>query len=114
MHATCTQVTAVPQDELRLASTRDTSGYLGETMKAQRSKVSKAKAVAMTEDVEAQILPMMAKAAVQGKGSGVEYDKYAREAEDACAPPPAICRMHNAPMRVTRTYDLLPHAYAHM
>ena len=29
------EVTAVPQDELRLASNRDTSGYLADTMKAQ-------------------------------------------------------------------------------
>ena len=67
------QVTAVPQDELRLATGADTSGYLGETMKAQHSARQDAMTAAAAQQEEAQILPMMAKAAVAG--GGVEYDK---------------------------------------
>ena len=66
------ELTAVPQEELRLASDQD--GYLGETMQAQRSKREAALQAAVEQQEEAQILPMMAKAAV--KGDGVEYDKY--------------------------------------
>ena len=67
------EVTAVPQDELRLASNRDASGYLGETMKAQHDKGESLKSKLVESGQEAQILPMMAKAAVAG--GGVEYDK---------------------------------------
>ena len=69
------EVTAVPQDELRLASNRDASGYLEETMIAQKGKAAAAASTAAAGETEAQILPMMAKAAVEGGGS-VEYDKY--------------------------------------
>ena len=61
------------QDELRLASNRDASGYLGETMKAQHDKGESLKSKLVESGQEAQILPMMAKAAVAG--GGVEYDK---------------------------------------
>ena len=66
------ELTAVPQDELRLASTRD--GYLGETMMAQGHKDSERARSSVESQEEAQILPMMAKAAAEGQG--VEYDKY--------------------------------------
>ena len=56
------EVTAVPQDELRLASNRDASGYLEETMIAQKGKAAAAASTAAAGETEAQILPMMAKA----------------------------------------------------
>ena len=66
------ELTEVPQDELRLASRRD--GYLEETMKVQRSAAQSTLSAAVHSQEEAQLLPMMAKAAAHLEG--VDYDKY--------------------------------------
>jgi len=65
------EVTAVPRNELRLASKNDE--YLEQTAKAQAELGINAVKEASHYSHEAQILPMMARAAAEG---GIEYDKY--------------------------------------
>ena len=66
------EVTAVPRHELRLAAKNDE--YLVQTAKAQAELGSNAVREASHNRNEAQILPMMARAAAAG--DGIEYHKY--------------------------------------
>jgi len=66
------EVTAVAQSELRLASKNDE--YLLQTASAQRERQQEAQRAMLSPESEAQILPMMARAAAAG--DGLEFDKY--------------------------------------
>lgn len=69
------ELTAVPQEDLRLASQKDgVGGYLSQTVAAQNQRREQATRAAVETQQEAQILPLMAQAAA--RGGGVEYDKY--------------------------------------